>query len=559
MMIEAPLPAINSSSSINNKTVDDDDASELSVESFSRNVSPEEALEQQKQQQEEEEEAEAQEKEESQSYLPQQLQTQSKPPPKLSELKEKWNQSFASSVGSVHSADSPVVYATVNLPSVRSSMATTKRSNAGPPVKIDVTTTATGKPITPPRVTATTTTSAAPAPAAPVPPVNTRTPPRSTRPSKTVHNKTPSRKSTRTPKRSSTKPNRHSHTPPPPDMNAGLYYFAQMGPGDSNSQPEPVIETYQGSCQCGEIQLQVRLPTYFDSNDNDEIGSSSSSSKQQQKQLRLEVETTDETTAAEEKIFYRYIRARQTDFDITKGQAYMSTYFVTMSAPPILASSSSSTASPTPSNNSSSRKSKFFIRPNEDNTSPRSQSKGARVFCPKCGLHVLYIPGKNAPHLHLNINCFSRLAQEYPPPMSHGLKDEAWFWDPTTYSKYLTRSSNSSKNSKNKNTTMMSLGATGKAVLDWCRQLVQDHLGEYLPLIQDFLADYLLPPSSFAKSKGIPDTPSRYSIEESVDVAFQGIPTPGNSFLLDDDDDTSLGQAVIGDDGSFKKELIEID
>ncbi|CAJ1966082.1 unnamed protein product, partial [Cylindrotheca closterium] len=373
---EAPITAIT------DKTADDD-ASDVTVESILQNVPLEQGLQQGLQQQQQQQQQQQEDDEvRSQSYLPQQLQ-QSKPAaPKLSQLQEKWNQSFASSVGSVQSGDSPVVYArAVNLPTVRSSLPTTTtgtkmdNTKGRPPVKVRVTTTNTGKPITPTRAATSNNTAANRILS------NSKAPPRTANktPPRTA-NKTPPRKSTKSSRMSAALNHQHQPTPPPPDMNAGLYMFAQMGP--DGSPPKAIIETFQGSCQCGEIQLQVRLPSHDD-------------------KLLLEVETTPEEIAAEEKIYYRYIKARQKDFDITKGQARMSTYFVTMSAPPILVSSTAAAASTSSSSPSAaaasaaSQKSKFFIRPNQDNTSPRSHSKGARVFCPQCGVHVLYIPGKN--------------------------------------------------------------------------------------------------------------------------------------------------------------------
>jgi len=56
--------------------------------------------------------------------------------------------------------------------------------------------------------------------------------------------------------------------------------------------------------------------------------------------LDLEVETTPENLAAEDKIYYRYLRVKSTDFKIVRGQSTMSTYFVKLSAPPILAAKS---------------------------------------------------------------------------------------------------------------------------------------------------------------------------------------------------------------------------
>lgn len=83
--------------------------------------------------------------------------------------------------------------------------------------------------------------------------------------------------------------------------------------------------------------------------------------------------------------------------------------------------------------------------------------------------------------------------------------------------------------------------------------------------MQDFLATHLLMPpppssSSFSESstKGLPpDTP--HSIEESVDMAFAGVPTPENSFLDEDEENIELDQDAFSEDGSFNIDLIQID
>lgn len=69
------------------------------------------------------------------------------------------------------------------------------------------------------------------------------------------------------------------------------------------------------------------------------------------------------------KIQYRHTKVKTSDIHIFKGQKYLKTYYV---------------------------------------VSDSSYDRGAHAFCQQCGVHILYAPWKNSPHLFINVNCIGQ-------------------------------------------------------------------------------------------------------------------------------------------------------
>jgi len=68
------------------------------------------------------------------------------------------------------------------------------------------------------------------------------------------------------------------------------------------------------------------------------------------------------------KIQYRHTKVKTSNFQVFKGQKCLKTYYV---------------------------------------RSDNSHDRGAHAFCQQCGVHILYAPWKNSPHLFINVNCLS--------------------------------------------------------------------------------------------------------------------------------------------------------
>lgn len=68
------------------------------------------------------------------------------------------------------------------------------------------------------------------------------------------------------------------------------------------------------------------------------------------------------------KIQYRHTKVKTSNFKVFKGQEYLKTYYV---------------------------------------VSNGTYDRGAHAFCQNCGVHILYAPWKNSPHLFINVNCLA--------------------------------------------------------------------------------------------------------------------------------------------------------
>jgi hypothetical protein len=66
------------------------------------------------------------------------------------------------------------------------------------------------------------------------------------------------------------------------------------------------------------------------------------------------------------KIQYRHTKVKTSNFRVFQGQKFLKTYYV---------------------------------------MSDNSHDRGAHAFCQQCGVHILYAPWKNSPHLFINVNC----------------------------------------------------------------------------------------------------------------------------------------------------------
>eukprot|EP00980_Cylindrotheca_fusiformis_P031614 scaffold26688_cov137-Cylindrotheca_fusiformis.AAC.3 len=69
------------------------------------------------------------------------------------------------------------------------------------------------------------------------------------------------------------------------------------------------------------------------------------------------------------KIQYRHAKVKTSNFKVFKGQERLKTYYVVSDG--------------------------------------SSHDKGAHAFCQDCGVHILYAPWKNSPHLFINVNCLA--------------------------------------------------------------------------------------------------------------------------------------------------------
>jgi hypothetical protein len=69
------------------------------------------------------------------------------------------------------------------------------------------------------------------------------------------------------------------------------------------------------------------------------------------------------------KIQYRHTKVKTSNFKVFKGHEFLKTYYV---------------------------------------VSNGTSDKGAHAFCQNCGVHILYAPWKNSPHLFINVNCLAQ-------------------------------------------------------------------------------------------------------------------------------------------------------
>jgi hypothetical protein len=126
----------------------------------------------------------------------------------------------------------------------------------------------------------------------------------------------------------------------------GLYALVSMRNTEDDS-----LKLFNGSCHCQSVKFKILAPP------------------------DLVVETSEDKDAAKDKIYYRYTKVQTKHFEITQGQDSLTTYHVDQ---------------PKPST-------RYYIH------KPKT---GARAFCKRCGVHVLYAPSKKSPVMQVNANCF---------------------------------------------------------------------------------------------------------------------------------------------------------
>jgi hypothetical protein len=107
---------------------------------------------------------------------------------------------------------------------------------------------------------------------------------------------------------------------------------------------------YEGSCHCQSVRFEMVAPK------------------------KLVVETYTETNPYND-VMHRYTKVRTSNFEITLGKDELMTYYV--------------------ETNPTKKRSYYRKQPN----------MGARSFCKRCGVHILYAPSKNSRVIHINITC----------------------------------------------------------------------------------------------------------------------------------------------------------
>jgi hypothetical protein len=119
--------------------------------------------------------------------------------------------------------------------------------------------------------------------------------------------------------------------------------------------------SYEGSCHCQSVRFEMVAPK------------------------QLVVETYTETNPYND-VMHRYTKVRTSNFEITLGKDEVTTYYV--------------------ETNPTKKRSYYRKQPN----------MGARSFCKRCGVHILYAPSKKSPVMHINITCVSISSVEVQSP-----------------------------------------------------------------------------------------------------------------------------------------------
>jgi hypothetical protein len=120
---------------------------------------------------------------------------------------------------------------------------------------------------------------------------------------------------------------------------------------------------YEGSCHCQSVRFEMVAPK------------------------KLVVETHTETNPYND-VMHRYTKVRTSNFEITLGKDELMTYYV--------------------ETNPTKKRSYYQKQPN----------MGARSFCKRCGVHILYAPSKNSPVMQINITCVSISSVEAQSPVT---------------------------------------------------------------------------------------------------------------------------------------------
>jgi hypothetical protein len=146
-----------------------------------------------------------------------------------------------------------------------------------------------------------------------------------------------------------------TNNPADNDFSVGLYCLAVL-----RNKEDDNVTSYKGTCHCQSIKFEMLAPK------------------------ELVIKTSNDGDAAKAKIHYRYTKIKTSHFEISQGQDSLTTYYVE-TAP----------------------KTRYYIR----------KAQGARAFCKRCGVHILYAPSKNSPFMHINVNCFPNISLSLPSPL----------------------------------------------------------------------------------------------------------------------------------------------
>jgi hypothetical protein len=133
----------------------------------------------------------------------------------------------------------------------------------------------------------------------------------------------------------------------------GLYCLYVLRRNEDDS-----VITYEGSCHCQSVRFEMVAPK------------------------QLVVETCTETNPYND-VMHRYTKVRTSNFEITLGKDEVTTYYVE-------------------------KKKRPYYR--------KQPNMGARSFCKRCGVHILYAPSKKSHVMHINITCVSIPSVEVQSP-----------------------------------------------------------------------------------------------------------------------------------------------
>eukprot|EP00980_Cylindrotheca_fusiformis_P009423 scaffold2058_cov115-Cylindrotheca_fusiformis.AAC.16 len=144
----------------------------------------------------------------------------------------------------------------------------------------------------------------------------------------------------------------------------GIYYLIQalqQQQQEKEHQRRCLIQ-YEGTCHCQSVRFEMVAPK------------------------ELSVETSTEMNPYND-VMYRYTNISTSNFEITQGKDDLKTYYV---------------AEPTSFGSTTISSMPLISRKRKDH---RASGKGARSFCKRCGVHILYAPRKNSPTMQINITC----------------------------------------------------------------------------------------------------------------------------------------------------------
>ena len=121
---------------------------------------------------------------------------------------------------------------------------------------------------------------------------------------------------------------------------------------------------YKGSCHCESVQFEFQAPR------------------------RLKIQTNRHQSRYND-VMHRFIKVKTSNFEIVKGEDHMNTFQVEPVHDPVPSSSASISV--------------LSLGTAKSNQS--SDAQGARVFCRRCGVHILHAPSPESKYIKVNITC----------------------------------------------------------------------------------------------------------------------------------------------------------